>query len=95
MTHNQGPHDDRNPQTSGIVNKVPESSSSSAADSSTAHSTPRQHEIEDRLVAEGKMRISPPEKERQPGEEDEAGNKIHHKGLFGHVLHWEADAVNK
>ena len=31
---------------------------------------------------------------RQPGEEDAAGNKIHHKGLLGHILHWEHDSMN-
>ena len=31
---------------------------------------------------------------RQSGEEDAAGNKIHHRGLLGHILHWEHDSMN-
>lgn len=31
---------------------------------------------------------------RKPGQEDEAGNKIHHKGVLGHILHWEHTGMN-
>lgn len=31
---------------------------------------------------------------RRPGEFDEAGNKIHHKGLLGHIMHWEHTGMN-
>ena len=32
---------------------------------------------------------------RQPGEEDAAGNKIHHKSLLGKLTHWEHSAMNE
>ena len=32
--------------------------------------------------------------ERKPGDEDAAGNKIHHHGLLGHITHWEHEAMN-
>ncbi|KAL8757995.1 MAG: hypothetical protein Q9184_004052 [Pyrenodesmia sp. 2 TL-2023] len=31
---------------------------------------------------------------RQPGQEDAAGNKIHHKGILGKMLHWEHNGMN-
>ncbi|KAL8724565.1 MAG: hypothetical protein Q9166_007875 [cf. Caloplaca sp. 2 TL-2023] len=31
---------------------------------------------------------------RQPGQEDAAGNKIHHKGIFKKMLHWEHNGMN-
>ncbi|KAL8834862.1 MAG: hypothetical protein Q9170_003562 [Blastenia crenularia] len=31
---------------------------------------------------------------RQPGQEDAAGNKIHHKGILGKMLHWEHSGMN-
>ncbi|KAL8934282.1 MAG: hypothetical protein Q9211_005311 [Gyalolechia sp. 1 TL-2023] len=33
-------------------------------------------------------------KVRQPGEEDAAGNKIHHKGILKKLLHWEHNGMN-
>ena len=34
-------------------------------------------------------------RQRQPGEEDAAGNKIHHKSLLGKLTHWEHNAMNE
>jgi len=31
---------------------------------------------------------------RKPGDEDEAGNKIHHRGTLGRLLHWEHESMN-
>lgn len=31
---------------------------------------------------------------RQPGEDDAAGNKIHHKGILKKMLHWEHNGMN-
>lgn len=35
------------------------------------------------------------ERVRQPGEEDAAGNKIHHKTLLGKLTHWEHSGMNE
>ncbi|KAL8706612.1 MAG: hypothetical protein Q9201_000359 [Fulgogasparrea decipioides] len=31
---------------------------------------------------------------RQPGQEDAAGNKIHHKGILKKMFHWEHNGMN-
>ena len=50
------------------------------------------------LVNQGKMpglaEVQKDTHVRQPGEEDAAGNKIHHKGILGHILHWERNGMN-
>ena len=33
-------------------------------------------------------------RERQPGEEDASGDKIHHKTLLGRLTHWEHQGMN-
>ncbi|MCJ1469732.1 hypothetical protein MMC07_008373 [Pseudocyphellaria aurata] len=54
---------------------------------------------EQALAAQGKLpglsdRTKEDKAERKAGQEDEAGNKIHHKGVLGHILHWEHPAKN-
>lgn len=54
---------------------------------------------EQALAAQGKLPglVDEPKKDapvRKPGQEDEAGNKIHHKGVLGHILHWEHTGMN-
>lgn len=34
------------------------------------------------------------EEPRRAGDKDEAGNKIHHEGVWARMLHWELDAAN-
>ena len=34
-------------------------------------------------------------RERKPGEEDAAGNKIHRKSLLGKLTHWEHSGMNE
>ncbi|KAK5004425.1 hypothetical protein LTR28_008935, partial [Elasticomyces elasticus] len=53
-------------------------------------------ELQKKLIAEGKMPHAAqagPE-HRQPGEEDEAGNKIPHKGILSRILHGEHQSMN-
>jgi hypothetical protein len=33
-------------------------------------------------------------KQRQPGQDDAAGNSIHHKSTLKKILHWEHDGMN-
>ena len=52
------------------------------------------------LVSSGKMPglnklEADNERVRQPGEEDAAGNKIHHKSLLGKLTHWEHSGMNE
>ncbi len=50
------------------------------------------------LVDQGKMpglaEVQKDTQVRKPGEEDAAGNKIHHRGVLGHILHWEHSGMN-
>ncbi|KAI4209749.1 MAG: hypothetical protein LQ351_007345 [Letrouitia transgressa] len=56
--------------------------------------------IEEKLARDGKLpgleevQHSNETDVRQPGEEDEAGNKIHHKNPLKKMLHWEHNAMN-
>jgi len=53
---------------------------------------------EQNLVDQGKMpglaEVQKDTHVRPPGEEDAAGNKIHHKGVLGRMLHWQHDSMN-
>ena len=64
----------------------------------TAPETTPNSKKEQDLANQGKMpglaEIQKDTHVRQPGEEDAAGNKIHHKGVLGRMLHWEHDSMN-
>ncbi|TKA70722.1 hypothetical protein B0A49_04366 [Cryomyces minteri] len=54
-------------------------------------------EIEKDLINSGKMpglKHAGPE-HREPGEDDEAGNKVHHRTALGRLLHGEHNAMNE
>ncbi|KAK4964192.1 hypothetical protein LTR66_012429 [Elasticomyces elasticus] len=54
-------------------------------------------EIEKDLINAGKMpglkKASP--EHHEPGEEDESGNKVHHRTTLGRLLHGEHNAMNE
>ncbi len=64
----------------------------------TSQEAPKHSNKEQELVDQGKMPgLAGVQKDthvRQSGDEDAAGNKIHHKGLLGHILHWEHSGMN-
>ncbi|KAL9614948.1 MAG: hypothetical protein Q9167_000590 [Letrouitia subvulpina] len=61
---------------------------------------PSSAKIEEKLARDGKLpgleevQHSNETDVRQPGEEDEAGNKIHHKNPLKKMLRWEHNAMN-
>ncbi|KAI4242445.1 MAG: hypothetical protein L6R40_003999 [Gallowayella cf. fulva] len=56
--------------------------------------------VEEKLEREGHMPgLAEVQKDnekdlRQPGQEDAAGNKIHHKGILKKMFHWEHNGMN-
>lgn len=75
-----------------------------AQDIPSAHSRrthqPSSSKAEDRLEREGHLpSLSHVQNDneknvRQPGQEDAAGNKIHHKGILKKMFHWEHNGMN-
>ncbi|KAI4169302.1 MAG: hypothetical protein LQ343_005800 [Gyalolechia ehrenbergii] len=61
---------------------------------------PSSSKVENKLEREGHLPGLPEvqhddEKNlRQPGEDDAAGNKIHHKGILKKLFHWEHNGMN-
>lgn len=54
----------------------------------------KEQELVDRGKMPGLAEVKRDTHVRQSGEEDAAGNKIHHRGLLGHILHWEHSGMN-
>lgn len=84
-----------------IIARVLATPASIAASTNAAQSQSRAANIEADLAKQGKLpHLSEVQndnepKQRQPGEEDAAGNSIHHKSTLGKILHWEHDGMNK
>lgn len=61
---------------------------------------PSSSKVEERLEREGhlpglgEVQNDNEKNLRQPGQDDAAGNKIHHKGILGKMLHWEHNGMN-
>ncbi|KAL8720650.1 MAG: hypothetical protein Q9225_002520 [Loekoesia sp. 1 TL-2023] len=71
----------------------------SSADSKRTQQ-PSSSKVEERLEREGhlpglgEVQNDNEKNLRQPGQDDAAGNKIHHKGILGKMLHWEHNGMN-
>ncbi|KAL8935691.1 MAG: hypothetical protein Q9216_005303 [Gyalolechia sp. 2 TL-2023] len=69
-------------------------------DSKETHQHPAGSKVENKLEREGHLPgLSDVQQDneqnlRQPGEEDAAGNKIHHKGILKKMFHWEHNGMN-
>ncbi len=66
----------------------------------TVASQDRAAKIEADLAKQGKLphlsevQNDQEPKQRQPGQDDAAGNPIHHKSTLKKILHWEHDGMN-